>query len=205
MSKEASRGAGLDKRPVVLEALGAAAAHGAGRLVVQRLDRFFGPPEPRKSSQIPQRARQDSNLRPTAPETENVVLSSTCTLLQTFASREVSRNPRVHPSQRFAPFSDPFAAPVLQENGPGRRGLTVIQGGRDRLLSVREVAGRMGLCRATVYEILEKGQLPHVRIAPADFEVFLAARRAKGMSVPVESDPVDCEPVENDPAEKGGQ
>lgn len=42
--EEVSGGAPLDKRPVLLEALGAVAAHGAGRLVVQRLDRFSRDP-----------------------------------------------------------------------------------------------------------------------------------------------------------------
>ncbi len=39
-----SGGAPLDKRPILLEALGAVSAHGAGRLVVQRLDRFSRDP-----------------------------------------------------------------------------------------------------------------------------------------------------------------
>jgi len=38
--EEASGGASLDKRPVFLEAIAATAVHGAGSLVVQRLDRF---------------------------------------------------------------------------------------------------------------------------------------------------------------------
>lgn len=42
--EEVTGGAPLDKRPVLLEALGAVAAHGAGRLVVQRLDRFSRDP-----------------------------------------------------------------------------------------------------------------------------------------------------------------
>lgn len=42
--EEVSGGASLDKRPVLLEALGAVAAHDAGLLVVQRLDRFSRDP-----------------------------------------------------------------------------------------------------------------------------------------------------------------
>ncbi len=42
--EEVSGGAPLDKRPVLLEALGAVSAHSAGRLVVQRLDRFSRDP-----------------------------------------------------------------------------------------------------------------------------------------------------------------
>jgi len=42
--EEVSGGAALDKRPVLLEAIAAVAAHGAGLLVVQRLDRFSRDP-----------------------------------------------------------------------------------------------------------------------------------------------------------------
>lgn len=42
--EEVTGGAALDRRPIFLEALGAVAAHGAGFLVVQRLDRFSREP-----------------------------------------------------------------------------------------------------------------------------------------------------------------
>jgi DNA invertase Pin-like site-specific DNA recombinase len=42
--EEVTGGASLDRRPIFLEALGAVAAHGAGLLVVQRLDRFSRDP-----------------------------------------------------------------------------------------------------------------------------------------------------------------
>jgi DNA invertase Pin-like site-specific DNA recombinase len=42
--EEVSGGAALDRRPILLEALGAVAAYGAGLLVVQRLDRFSRDP-----------------------------------------------------------------------------------------------------------------------------------------------------------------
>ncbi len=42
--EEVSGGSPLDRRPILLEALGATAAHGAGLLVVQRLDRFSRDP-----------------------------------------------------------------------------------------------------------------------------------------------------------------
>lgn len=43
-TEEVSGGAPLDKRPVLLTALASVAAHGAGKLVVQRLDRFSRDP-----------------------------------------------------------------------------------------------------------------------------------------------------------------
>jgi excisionase family DNA binding protein len=58
-----------------------------------------------------------------------------------------------------------------------------VDGGKDRLLSVRQVAERLGVCTATVYTLCERGQLAHVRvlnairIAPADLARFVAAAR----------------------------
>jgi excisionase family DNA binding protein len=51
------------------------------------------------------------------------------------------------------------------------------------LLSVRQVAARLGVCTATVYALCGRAELPHVRIRnvirvlPADLEAFLRARR----------------------------
>lgn len=51
-----------------------------------------------------------------------------------------------------------------------------------RMLTVRDVAERLGVCRATVYRLCERGDLPHirvsnaVRIAHADLESFLRGR-----------------------------
>jgi excisionase family DNA binding protein len=50
----------------------------------------------------------------------------------------------------------------------GRRGrLRVFDGGRDRLLSVKEVAARLGVCTATVYALVERGELAHIRVVNA--------------------------------------
>jgi excisionase family DNA binding protein len=62
----------------------------------------------------------------------------------------------------------------------------VLDGGRDRLLSVRDAAGRLGVSTAMVYALAERGELPHIRvsnairIAPADVAAFIAARRRLG-------------------------
>jgi excisionase family DNA binding protein len=53
----------------------------------------------------------------------------------------------------------------------------------ERLLTVREVARRLGGCRATVYKLAASGALPHVRIGgavripPGDLAALLANRR----------------------------
>jgi excisionase family DNA binding protein len=69
----------------------------------------------------------------------------------------------------------------------GRRVLGVVGvggGGEDgALLSVRDVAARLGVCAATVYRLAAEGQLAHVRVlnavrvAPRDLEAFVERRR----------------------------
>jgi len=50
------------------------------------------------------------------------------------------------------------------------------------LLSVKEVAAQLAICRATAYRLCESGELPHIRvsnsirISPAVLAVYLAAR-----------------------------
>ena len=62
--------------------------------------------------------------------------------------------------------------------------LRSLDGGRERLLTVKEVAARLGVCRATAYELCERGELPHIRVLnairvrSADVEEFISARRA---------------------------
>ena len=51
------------------------------------------------------------------------------------------------------------------------------------LLTVRQVAERLGVCTATVYRLCDEGQLPHVRVlhaiwvAPADLAAFIRQQR----------------------------
>lgn len=61
--------------------------------------------------------------------------------------------------------------------------IAVVDGGRGHLLTVRAVAARLGVCRATVYDLVSRGDLAHVRvsnatrIAPADLAAYVEARR----------------------------
>ena len=72
---------------------------------------------------------------------------------------------------RSTPKSAARAAPVL-------RGLRVVPG---PLLSVRTAAEALGLSRATVYALIDRGELPHVRLSrngirirPADLAAYVA-------------------------------
>ena len=81
-----------------------------------------------------------------------------------------------------------LVAPVLQgPNAPAPAGavLRVVDGGKGSLLTVRAVAGRLGLSTATIYKLVVRGDLPHVRVSnairvtPADLDAFLARYRGK--------------------------
>lgn len=79
----------------------------------------------------------------------------------------------------LAPNRSPFVTRLLPEHAAP---LAVLQGGGDRLLSVREAAQQLGLCTATIYGLCADGALPHIRIlnairiAPVDLMAFIAAR-----------------------------
>ncbi|MBI3182075.1 MAG: helix-turn-helix domain-containing protein [Myxococcales bacterium] len=53
------------------------------------------------------------------------------------------------------------------------------------MLTVRQVAERLGVSTATVYALVERGELAHVRVsnairvAPADLAAYLEARRGE--------------------------
>ncbi|MEK7703648.1 MAG: helix-turn-helix domain-containing protein [Myxococcota bacterium] len=52
-----------------------------------------------------------------------------------------------------------------------------LRGGADHLLSVRQVAERLGVCTATVYKLCDRGDLAHVRVSNA-IRIPLAAAAA---------------------------
>lgn len=62
-------------------------------------------------------------------------------------------------------------------------GLSVVRGGVDNLLTVREVAERLAVSTRAVYKLVERGELAHVRIsnairvAPADLVAFVERQR----------------------------
>ena len=75
-----------------------------------------------------------------------------------------------------------FATPLLLSNES--RSPTDLQS----LLSVKQVAKKLGVCTRTVYELVERGALPHIRVlnairvAPSDLAAFVAAQHVGGRS-----------------------
>ena len=66
-------------------------------------------------------------------------------------------------SQFLSPLArvrTPRVTPELQSGGSPTRGWS-------RLLSVREVATRLGVCTSTVYKLCAEGKLRHVRVSNA--------------------------------------
>jgi excisionase family DNA binding protein len=81
----------------------------------------------------------------------NTLLGDSSKRSQTIGSVRVGTKGRVQPSHGLAPFSSPFAAPVLQGFG-------------EHLLTVREVADRLRVSTATVYTLCQSGELPSIRV-----------------------------------------
>ena len=92
------------------------------------------------------------------------------------------------PSQPLASNRKHFAASLLHGTGLETHALRSIEGGKSKLLSVKEAASRLGVCTATVYSLCERGELAHirvlnaVRIAPSDLAAFVRAHRTSGAS-----------------------
>jgi excisionase family DNA binding protein len=64
--------------------------------------------------------------------------------------------------------------------GPDRRSITVKQ---ESLLTVKQLAARLGVCTATIYRLCDRGELPYVRVAqalrfvPIEVAEYMARRR----------------------------
>ena len=96
---------------------------------------------------------------------------------QTVETAEVPAAPTVQPSQPFAGSTSNVVTRLLP--GPATP-----RPGTKSLLTVREVAARLGVSRATVYKLCTEGTLPHLRLSnvirfdPDALEAYLAAAPA---------------------------
>ena len=97
-----------------------------------------------------------------------------------FASVAFHSDTRVQESQPDGPVAS------LVGTKQARPALRTLNGGADNLLSVRQVAARLGVSTATVYALAERGEIPHlrvsnaIRIAPGDLARFIAVKRRVG-------------------------
>ena len=121
-------------------------------------------------------ALQDSNLGPIGYESNPESVQRFAAAPKPSFSLGTEGPTQSNHSQRNGEFRKKFV-PSLS---PTFRRITVVG---DHLLSVREVAARLGVSTATVYKLCERGELPHVRvsnairIAPADLVDFIARGR----------------------------
>ncbi len=64
----------------------------------------------------------------------------------------------VQPSQAVAALREHFATRLLPDSGPR-------SGAPSKLLTVKEAATALRVCTATVYALVHRGELPHLRIS----------------------------------------
>ena len=123
---------------------------------------------------------QDSNLRPLASEPvpdDSHRFSVDRTVSQVADFSQGGRATASHRLSESAPIRTPFATHLLPKK---KAQLRVIV---EPLLSVREVAARLGVSTATVYKLCARGELAHVRVCNSvrvrreDFEAFARAGR----------------------------
>ncbi len=134
----------------------------------------------RASDPFSVRAIQDSNLWPLAPEgvSGSSTTSSGVQPVEEAGGEEKRRGADGRPGPSW---TVPRGTPV----GPSRV-LRTAEVGAGRLLSVREVAARLGASTAIVYRFYELGEFAHVRISnayrvrPPDLERFIIERRRRG-------------------------
>ncbi len=141
--------------------------------------------KPSDSGPLEWRAIQDSNLWPSAPEGATAGAQP----FQTVPNPAESVVPAgLEASQRSQGFTAVRRRSAGLSAGPNqthlaggaRPVLRVVEGGKAGLLTVRAAAALLRVSTATVYKLVARGDLAHVRvsnairIAPADLEAFLA-------------------------------
>jgi len=135
-------------------------------------------------TELQQRARRESNPRPSDSkwfqEASTGVFNSSQALTNdsnTSGFQDVTDSSHSSSSQPLATETKNFAALVLHDsNGRAVPGF-------EPLLTVKEVAAILRVCRDTVYRLCATGKLPHfrilnaIRVTPGDLEAFILATR----------------------------
>ncbi len=73
----------------------------------------------------------------------------------------------VQRSLPLAPNRSPFGPPVVHDSADGPGSKRLLRGLGAPLLTVRQVAERLGVCTAIVYALVGRGELAHVRVSNA--------------------------------------
>ncbi len=104
------------------------------------------------------------------------LLAANGTELQQLETVRVRTSGRIHRSQRKATIRSQLVTSLLQAAAEKSRRLTVRrnkepanQGSNEgaHLLTVKEVAATLRVCTATIYAMIERGELEHVRVSNA--------------------------------------
>jgi excisionase family DNA binding protein len=107
--------------------------------------------------------RQDLNLRPPGPERaqgESHSLSAAGSGSQPVENAGERQGRSSDGVAESGSVETPFGAPVVRELPPD-------PGPHERLMTVRGVAGRLGVCAAQVYRLCQRGELSGLRIGGA--------------------------------------
>jgi len=119
------------------------------------------------------RALLDSNQWPSASES----VQGKSTTLPESPQPSSNRTVSAEAGSQGIPFLPPVPKDFVTRLLPERRA-------EPPLLTVRQVAERLGVRTATVYRLCDEGELPHIRvlhairIAPGDVETFIGMRRS---------------------------
>src|SRR5712671_3932 len=118
------------------------------------------PRKPKENRAVDWSGRQDLNLRPPGPERapeESHGVSSAGTVEQAPEMTGEQEAPSLDTVAPHPLVETPFGAPVVREVPPD-------PGPHERLLTVREVASRLGVSSALVYKLCERNLLCSLRI-----------------------------------------
>ena len=122
-------------------------------------------------------ALQDSNLGPIGYEQASESVQPFATAAKGSDSFAMVGESESNASQQIGSLRTNFV-PALSPS------FRAISGGVSHLLTVREVAALLSVCRATIYALCDRGELPHIRISNAirvalrDLAEFIADRRS---------------------------
>jgi integrase len=140
-----------------------------------------GPPAGNRAQRRENLWRPHGDLNPSRRRESQVGQSTEArSASQSLEKTTVTTPGTVHALQPFAPDLRNFVPAV----SPSR--LAVLEGGYRNLLTVRQVAERLGVCAATVYSLVNGGRLPHVRVSnairvsPEDLAAYVEAQRRGG-------------------------